>query len=228
MHGNYRTAAGGGGDDGEQGRGDDAKACLFTFHIAARLQGTGGLVHAQRCQQRVALLLEGGGRDYCDHKEEAHRGQNRPALAVIAHHAAKHQAQRGGDQEDRQHLQQVAGGRGILERVGRVGVEEAATVGAQHLDGQLRGHGAHGQRLGGLCGGLGDRSALGVQHRLACAIELGGVVVDRLQRLHWRVRRQVLDYALACKHHGQHQRQGQQHPERGAGQVGPYVTDALR
>ncbi len=39
-----------------------------------------------------------------------HRRQHRPALARVAHHAAEGEAQRRRDQEDRQHLQQVATG----------------------------------------------------------------------------------------------------------------------
>ena len=46
----------------------------------------------------------------------------------------------GADREDQQHLDQVGQRAGILERMRRVGVEEAAAVGAQHLDDFLRGH----------------------------------------------------------------------------------------
>ena len=45
----------------------------------------------------------------------------------------------GGDEEDGEHLQEVRERRGVLEGMRAVGVEEAAAVGAEHLDGFLRG-----------------------------------------------------------------------------------------
>lgn len=60
-------------------------------------------------------------------------------MSRVAGHLAEHVDQPRPKREDREHLDQVAKGRGILERVRRVGVEEAATVGAKHLDRFLRG-----------------------------------------------------------------------------------------
>ena len=50
---------------------------------------------------------------------------------------AEGEAERRGIR-DRQHLQEVGERRRVLERMRRVGVEEAAAVGAEHLDRHLR------------------------------------------------------------------------------------------
>jgi hypothetical protein len=123
--------------------------------------------------KRVAGLF--GRRDghHGKHKQQRHRGQHGPALACVAHRAAEGETQRRRDQEDRQHLEEVAERRRVLVRMGRVGVEEAAAVGAQHLDGFLRSNRAHGQ---GLLGGFGvfhDRVALVIFQRLAVGPFLG-------------------------------------------------------
>ncbi len=73
-------------------------------------------------------------------EQHAHRGEHRPALALVADHAAERVGQRRAEREDRD-----ASARSWSARVGfsngcaRVGVEEAAAVGAQHLDHLLRG-----------------------------------------------------------------------------------------
>ncbi len=54
-----------------------------------------------------------------------------------------------------------------------VGVEEAATVGAEHLDRLLRRDRAHRQGLRLRGGFLGDGVALGILERIACASILG-------------------------------------------------------
>ena len=79
-------------------------------------------------------------------------------MAGIAGHAAKGDGEAGGNEEDGEHLHQVREGGGVLEGVGAVGVEEASAVGAEHLDGFLRGDGALGDGLagrGGICPVLG-------------------------------------------------------------------------
>ena len=83
----------------------------------------------------------------------------------------KHSA--AGISEDRQHLHEVGQRRRVLERVRGVGVEEAAAVGAEHLDGLLRGDRAHGQRLRRGPGVFHHRLALGVLQRLAVGPFLG-------------------------------------------------------
>ncbi len=61
---------------------------------------------------------------------------------------AEHVGQRRADREDQHHLDEVGERVGVFERMGRVGVEEASAVGAQHLDDFLGSHRA-----------LGDHSA---------------------------------------------------------------------
>ena len=89
--------------------------------------------------------------------------------------------------------------------MGRIGVEEAAAVGAKLLDGDLRGRRAHGDRL------LGHRLAVGVLGRLNQRRLLVG-----LERLH---------HALRNQQQGHNDRQRQQDIERAADQVDPEVAD---
>jgi hypothetical protein len=107
--------------------------------------GAGGLVGAERGQRGLPC---------CSRHDATTATTN---IAVIA--ASTAQPWRGRppcgrrrstarrDQEDRQHLQEVGQRRRVLVRVRRVGVEEAAAVGAQHLDRLLRGDRAHRQGL---------------------------------------------------------------------------------
>jgi len=66
-------------------------------------------------------------------------GEDGPALALITDHAAEHVSQRRGDREDRDHLQEIRQGSRVLERMCGIGVKKTATVGAEHLDRDLRG-----------------------------------------------------------------------------------------
>ena len=72
-------------------------------------------------------------------EQHAHRGENGPALALVADHAAEDVGERRADREDRDHLHEVRQRRRVLERMRGVGVEEAAAIGAEHLDRDLRG-----------------------------------------------------------------------------------------
>jgi hypothetical protein len=142
------------------------------------------------------------------------------------------QAQRRRDQEDRQHLQEVGDGSGVLVGVRRVGVEEAAAVGAEHLDRQLRGDRAHREllRRGRLV--LHHRPALvvafRVDQRLAVGAEHRGLPGHGLQGLDILVGLQVLDHAQAGQHQREDEGQRQQDPQRRAGEVDPDVADGLR
>ncbi|KAG1177239.1 hypothetical protein G6F35_016403 [Rhizopus arrhizus] len=110
----------------------------------------------------------------------------------------------------------------------RVGVEEAAPVGAQQLDGFLRGDRAHRQRLRRGDGGIGHGLALGIQDRLALGVHARLVVMQGFHRLHVLVGAEVLDHALADERQRQHEGQGQQHIQRAADHVGPEVADGGR
>ncbi len=81
----------------------------------------------------------------------------------------------------------------------RVDAEEAAAIGAQLLDGYLTGRRAH---------------------RQALVSALQGQCVDVVAKVLW--------HALPDQKHRQHDTDRQQAVERGAGHVGPEVTQALR
>ncbi|MNN34980.1 hypothetical protein D3C81_1488140 [compost metagenome] len=108
---------------------------------------------------------------------------------------AEGEHQRHRNEDDRSHLEQVAPGRGVFERVRRVDAEEAAAIGAQLLDGDLAGRRA-------------ERDGL----------------VTALQGQRVSVVGKGLWHALPDQQQRQHQAQGQQPIERGAGHVDPEVA----
>ena len=172
------------------GRGGNAEAGFLALQIAAG--------EAERIERVVAVRFGGVTRGHATDEEHAHDREYGPALALIADHAAEHVGQRRPDGEDRDHLHEVRQRGRILERVRRVGVEKAAAVGAEHLDGDLRGHRA-------------DRD------RLLGAFERGRVDVgpDRLRD------------ALPDQEQRVEDADGQQDVERAAGDIDPEVTDRL-
>ena len=139
------------------------------------------------------------GGDEAGCKQDVHGGEDGPAVAGRAGHAAERVGESGGDDEDGEHLQEVRERRGVFEGVGAVGVEEAAAVGAEHLDGFLRSDGALADGLGLAFEGM--RDGVGVQ-------VLGDALGDQEQRV---------DDAG-----------GQQDVEQGAGGVDPEVADGRR
>ena len=123
----------------EQSRIGDAEAHLLAFHIAAGLQGGRRLVDVERGKSRIARCLANiDGRDAGD-EEKTHDREDRPALALIADHAAEDIGQRRADREDQDHLNQIGQRVRVFEGMRRIGVEEAAAIGAHHLDDFLRG-----------------------------------------------------------------------------------------
>ena len=78
---------------------------------------------------------------HAGNEQHPHRGEDRPALALVAHHAAEHVGQRRTDREDQHICTRLRERRRIFIGMRRVGVEEPAAIGAEHLDGYLRGHG---------------------------------------------------------------------------------------
>ena len=87
----------------------------------------------------VAVRLGRVAGDDAGDEQHAHDREDRPALALVADHAAEHIGERRADREDRDHLDEVRQRGRILERMRGVGVEEAAAIGAEHLDRDLRG-----------------------------------------------------------------------------------------
>ena len=124
----------------------DAEAHLLALHVAAGLGASPPVARApvetgrQLRNLRYPLLLEVVGHTDHGHQDDHHDGQDHPTLLGVAHHASEGVAEGSRDEQYRYQLQEVGEGRGVLERMRRVGVEEAAAVGAQLLDGELRGH----------------------------------------------------------------------------------------
>jgi hypothetical protein len=141
-------------------------------------------VHGLRGQERVGLRLGPVGGEDSGEAECGHRGVDGPAVRGGARHAAEGDGEGRGDEKNGEHLQEVRERRGVLERMRAVGVEEATTVGAEHLDGLLRGDRALRDGLGS--DGLGAHLAI-----YAC----GGYRL-RLDEFGDVVRTEVLDDSL--------------------------------
>ena len=116
----------------------------------------------------------------------------------VADHAAEHVGQRRADRRRSPHLDQVGDRVRVLERMGGVGVEEAAAIGAELLDRYLRG----------------DRA---LRDRLLGAFERRRVDVGA----------EVLRHALPDQAQRDDDRQRQQHVERAARQIDPEIADRL-
>ena len=104
-----------------------------------------------------------------------------------------------GNHEDAQDLQKIGEGRRVFERMRGVRIEETAAIGAEHLDGFLRGHRALGDGLGGAF----ERGDLGI-------------------------RTEILNHALRYEDERNTIESGIRHVERRAGEVDPEVADGLR
>ncbi|MCY1354583.1 hypothetical protein D9M69_409660 [compost metagenome] len=191
MHGIDRAVGGRRGGHGPERRAGDAEAAFLAFQGTALLDG-------QAHQRRVRLVLAVQGHAQADDEEHQHAGQQRAALAQVLDVVAEGEHQRRRDQDDGDHLQQVAPGGRVLERMRRVHAEEAATVGAQLLDGDLAGRRAERDALLGALQG----------HRV-------GVVQESLRN------------ALPDEEQRQQQAQRQQAVEGAAGQVDPEVAQAV-
>ena len=131
MHGVDRAAGGRRGDDREQRGGNDAEADFLAFHVAAG--------QPERMERGGTVGFRPIGDGDAGDEQHAHHGQDRPALTLVADHAAEHVGQRGAEREYRNHLDEVRQRGRVLERMRGVGIEEAAAIGAEHFDGDLGG-----------------------------------------------------------------------------------------
>jgi hypothetical protein len=123
----------------------DAEADLLALHVAAAREMADRLVHPEVRKERVAGDLRPHREREDRHQEHQHRGAESPALPPVLHQLAEREAEPGGDHQDGHALEEVGEGGGVLEGMGRVHVEEPAPVGAQLLDGDLRGRGTQGR-----------------------------------------------------------------------------------
>ena len=121
---------GSGGHRPEAGIGK-AEADLLAFHV--------GRIEAKRGEVRIARAFRPVGDQHAREEHDRHGGVERPALPLVLHHTAEGVGQRRRDQQDVKHLDEVAERRRVLVGHRRVGVPEAAAVGAELLDRDLRG-----------------------------------------------------------------------------------------
>src|SRR5262249_12853846 len=125
------------------------------FHVSARLLDAarlhGLLSNAVLIEVWIALRFKVIGYEEAGQKDDHHRGQHRPTMLLIAGHPTEHIRQSSTDRKDRHHLNESRQGRGVLERMRRVCVEEAATVCAELFDNLLRSYRTLRKRLTGYC-----------------------------------------------------------------------------
>ena len=192
-----RAARGVGRHRGEQGRIGDAEADFLALHVAAGLSA----LSAGRCQAgegRIAGLRPVGDDD---------AGQEQDAMtAKIAQPWRWLPTMRPNMLVRPAPIEKIStictklvSGFGILERMGGVGVEEAAAVGAEHLDDFLRSHRSLGDHLLGAF----ERRRLGIGA-------------------------EILRHALPDEEQADDDRDRQQDVERAAGQIDPEIADRLR
>ncbi len=110
----------------------------------------------------------------------------------------------------------------------RIDVVEAAAVGAELLDRDLRRRGSQRNRLLGRRHLFGDGGALFVLQRLPIGARLGRVVGHRLDERRSRGLAERLRDALAHQRQREDDRQRQQDVDGRADEVGPEVADAAR
>ncbi len=91
----------------------------------------------------------------------------------------------------------------------RVGIEEAATIGADHLDRFLRRHRTHGQGLHLGIHVFQHRLAAGIVDRLTVSADFGLLIIQRLHDGGFFIRIEILDHALTDQEHGENHRQRQ-------------------
>ncbi len=211
----------------EQRRIHDAEAGLFALHVAAGLQRGGLLVRAQLRQHRVPPLFGDDGHGERDHEQQGHGRTRSPNPAGCSRPCAERIGEPGRDQEDRQHLQEVGEGRGVFVGMRGVGVEEAAAVRPQLLDGDLRRRRTDRQDLLGQRGFLRLRLALRVQDGLAVRAGHRLVIGDRLHDRHLQVGAEGLHDALGDQHQRQHERNRQEDVQGAADEIHPEVADRL-
>ncbi len=156
------------------------------------------LIDSHRGELRIAVLLSPDCGRRAGEKQNRHHREQRPSLFAIADHLAEGVGQARADRENRKHLDQIRQRRRILVRMRRVGVHEAAAVGAELLDYLLRRDRSFGDRLRGA-----------------------------LERRRIDVRTEVVRHALPDEHQREDKRDRQQYPQRRARQIDPEVADGL-
>ena len=171
----------------EEGGCGRAEANLLALHVR------GGGVDA-----RVPVDLEVGGDADRAEQQREHRGEERPALPLAAGQPPERVGERKGDQQEREHLDEVREAGRVLERVRRVRVHDPAAVRPQLLDRLL----------------ARDRAAVDLLRRA-------------FHGLHRRRPAQRLDCPLAREQQRDHEREWQQDAGRRPDEIDPEVADRL-
>ena len=147
-------------------------------------------------QQRIAMLLRPAANQQSHGKQKHHDLIQHPAMARPADHQSVSVSERGWENGDGQHLDEVCQRRRVLIRMSPIGVEESTTVRAQVLDDFQRGHRP-------------------LSDGLPRAVESGGL----------SVRVEIHRHTLPRQKQRSHHRQRQQHPKDRAHQVNPEVAE---
>ena len=190
MHRIDRAIRGIGGRNRPQARIGEAEADLLALHI--------GGIEPERGELRVAGAFRPVTNNDTGQEQDRHDHVKRPALTLILDHASESVGERRRDQKDVEHFKEVAERRRILIRDRRVGVPEAAAIGAELLDGDLRG----GRTLA---------------DRLLGSLKRGRVDISA----------EVLRDALPDEYERRNDRERQQDVERAAGEIDPEIADGL-
>ncbi len=168
------------------------------------------MIDAELGEQRIAALLVVGSHCHQRQEKNRHGREHGPALARVTDHAAECVSQRGGNQDEAQHLEEIRQRSGILVRVSGVGIQEAAAVGSEFLDRFLGSHRSHGQRLRSGAEVFHHRIAGRILDGRACGIHLGLAVRDGLDSRDVLVSAEILYDSLRHEHQGKHGRKWQQ------------------
>ncbi|MPM99512.1 hypothetical protein SDC9_146704 [bioreactor metagenome] len=190
VHGVDRSIGGGGSCRTPEGRSPDSVDDFFAFQIA--VCGNAG-------QRDSAVGFAEGNADQRTDKEEHHDHIEHRALPAVFYRASKGDTQRGGNQQDREHLHNVTQRRRVFKWISRVCAEESAAVGAELFDCNLTCSRPHWQHL--LCAGFECRN------RMVCA--------------------KALHHALRYEKNRDDERQWQEHIERDSRQIDPETADRI-
>ena len=176
----------------------DAEADFLAFHIAARLERARRSIDAQIREGRISGSLGRIADRYAGKEQEAHDREDRPALTLIADHAAEHIRECGADGENQNDLNEVCDRVRVFEWMRRVGIEESASVRAEHLDDFLRSN-----------------------------RPLGDELLSAFKSSDLGVGAQILRHALPHEEQPNHNRDGQEHIKRAAGHIDPEIADGI-
>ena len=132
-------------------------------------------------------------------EQHDHHRQQYPARAWTAGHMSEGHRERGRQHGDGQQREEIGQGRGVLIRMGAIGIEEAAAVGSQVLDELQR------------------------RHR-----SLSDGLTATFQSVGLRVRRQVERHALPDQGEAADHRRRQKHPKQRSYEIRPEVAHGSR